>query len=51
VGACSHPGGTCPRLLDDGAPCVAFDPESTCSPFAACTDGRCTLEYAGACSL
>jgi|GEM_PF-3009122 len=51
VGACPGAQGVCPRVLDDGAPCTAFEPGETCAPYAACTDGQCTLEYASACTL
>lgn len=49
VGACPGGSGVCPRVLPDGATCVAFDPAATCGPSSACMDGRCDLEYAVAC--
>jgi hypothetical protein len=49
VGACSGNPGTCPRVLSDGAACVAFDSASTCGPYSACTDGRCALQYSVPC--
>jgi len=49
VGSCPGARGVCPRVLSDGAPCVAFDRSATCDAFAACTGGRCTVEYAAGC--
>jgi hypothetical protein len=48
-GACPRGEARCPSVLADGASCVAFDPATTCDAFAACTDGRCSVEYTVAC--
>ena len=49
VGSCSGDAATCPRVLPDGAACVAFDPAATCGPYSACMDGRCSPEYGVPC--
>ncbi len=49
LGACPGKSGTCPRALPDGASCTAFDPSAPCDSFAACTGGRCGLEYTVSC--
>jgi hypothetical protein len=53
VGACAGAGAgpvtVCPRVLDDGAACVAFDAAATCDAFAACTDRTCAIEYTAPC--
>jgi hypothetical protein len=49
VGACPGSSGVCPRVLPDGAACVAFDPATTCGLSSACMDGRCAVEYSVPC--
>ena len=42
-------GGTCPAVLEDGAPCFPADPAHTCDTFSTCTNGACQQPYSVTC--